>query len=47
MMLPVGSGLLVGFMFRAGKEHPSECCQTRIDIDNRLRQAIRAWQTEA
>lgn len=44
MMLPVGSGLLVGLMFRAGKEHPSECRQTRIDIDNRLRQAIRAWQ---
>ena len=42
-MLPLGSGLLVRLMFRAGREHPKECKATRIDIDRRLRAALRAW----
>lgn len=45
-MLPVGSGLLVRIMFRAGKEYPKECRETRIDIDNRLRQVFRDWRAE-
>ena len=44
MMLPIGSGLLVGMMFRAGREHPEECRQTREDIDARLKAALAAWQ---
>ena len=36
MMLPVGSALLVWVMFKAGKEYPRECMQTRLDIDRRL-----------
>ena len=43
MMLPVGSGLLVSFMFRAGKEYPKECRETRIDIDLRLKKALKEW----
>ena len=43
MMLPVGSGLLVSFMFRAGKEYPKECRETRIDIDIRLKKALEEW----
>ena len=43
MMLPVGSGLLVSFMFRAGKEHKKECRETRIDIDRRLKRALAEW----
>ncbi|MBR3239992.1 MAG: hypothetical protein IKF99_16340 [Oscillospiraceae bacterium] len=43
MMLPVGSGLLVSFMFRAGKEHKEECLQTRIDIDRRLKKVLTEW----
>ena len=43
MMLPVGSGLLVSFMFKAGKEHPKECRETRIDIDRRLRKVLAEW----
>ena len=43
MMLPVGSGLLVSFMFRAGKEHKKECRETRIDIDRRLKKALAEW----
>lgn len=43
MMLPVGSGLLVSLMFRAGKEYPEECRQTRVDIDERLKAVLAAW----
>ena len=43
LMLPVGSGLLVSFMFKAGKEFPKECRETRIDIDRRLQKVIREW----
>lgn len=43
MMLPVGSGLLVSMVFRAGREHPKECKQTRMDIDARLKAALAAW----
>ena len=42
-ILPVGSGLLVKLMFRAGREHPKACKATRIDIDRRLRTALEAW----
>lgn len=42
-MLPIGSGLLVKFMFRAAKEYPKECKETRIDIDQRLRRALKEW----
>ena len=41
--ISVGSGLLVSFMFKAGKEHPKECRETRIDIDRRLQKALREW----
>ena len=44
MMLPVGSGLLVSMMFRAGKEHPKECRETRLDIDRRLKRALAQWR---
>ena len=43
MMLPVGSGLLVSIMFKAGKEYPKECRETRIDIDQRLNKALAEW----
>ena len=43
IMLPVGSSLLVSAMFRAGKEHPKECRQTRLDIDARLKDALATW----
>ena len=43
LMLPVGSCLLVKYMFRAGKEHPKECRETRLDIDRRLQKALREW----
>ena len=42
-MLPVGASLLVRIMFRAGKEHPKECKETRVDIDLRLQKLFREW----
>lgn len=42
-MLPVGSGLLIRLMFKAGREYPKECRQTRLDIDERLSKIIKAW----
>ena len=42
-MLPVGSGLLVKFMFKAGRDYPKECRETRKDIDRRLTEIIGKW----
>ena len=42
-MLPVGSGLLIRLMFKAGRNYPKECRQTRLDIDRKLSQAISEW----
>lgn len=43
IMLPVGSGLLPRFMFKAGRDYPKECKQTRIDIDKKLSRSILEW----
>jgi len=42
-MLPIGSGLLVGLMFRSGRLNPVKCRKTRIDIDLKLQSEISAW----
>lgn len=42
-MLPVGSGLLVRLMFKAGRQYPRECKQTRLDIDEKLARFIAEW----
>ncbi len=42
-IFPVGAGLLLKLMFKAAKEFPAECKNTRIDIDKKLNQAIAAW----
>ena len=41
--LPVGSGLLVKVMFKAGRQYPAECRKTREDIDREIRTALREW----
>ncbi len=43
MMLPLGSSVLVSFMFKAGKDFPRECRETRVDIDTRLKKVLRQW----
>ena len=42
-MLPVCSELLIRLMFKAGREYPKECRQTRIDIDEKLSRNILDW----
>lgn len=41
--LPVGSGLLVGLAFRAGRRFPKECKATRLDIDTKLGRLLERW----
>lgn len=43
-MLPIGSGLFVRLAFKAAKQFPGECRQTRLDIDKRMTAAISAWK---
>lgn len=42
-ILPVGASMFVGLMFKAGKEYKKECRETRIDIDQRLKEALKNW----
>ena len=42
-MLPVGSGLMVGAAFRAGRQHPKACRATRLDIDARVTRLLQDW----
>ena len=42
-IFPVGSGLLLKMMFKAAKEFPKECKETRIDIENKMLQTIENW----
>ncbi|MCM1578037.1 MAG: acyl-CoA thioester hydrolase [Ruminococcus sp.] len=44
LLLPVGAGLPVKLMFKAGRDFPEECRQTRLDIDRKISAAIRVWQ---
>jgi len=43
IMIPVGGSLLVGAAFRAGREFPKECRQTRRDIDRKLKRVLANW----
>lgn len=43
MILPVGFDLIVKFMFRAAKEHPSECREARLDLDLRMKEIFKNW----
>ena len=42
-MLPVSPSLLVGLMFKAGRQYSKECRATRVDIDRKLSQILREW----
>ena len=42
-MLPIGSALLVKVMFKAAREYPKECLETRMDIDRQLSQILKEW----
>ena len=45
-VLPIGSAFLVKLMFKAAREYPKECKQTRIDIDEKITKAIEEWKSK-
>jgi pimeloyl-ACP methyl ester carboxylesterase len=45
-MIPVFGDTFVKMAFAAARQHPKECKKTRVDIDRRLRCAIRAWKKQ-
>ena len=42
--LPAGSGLFMKLAFRAAKQFPEACRQTRLDIDRRITAAVQTWR---
>lgn len=44
--LPVGLKFIMKFIFKAAKDYPKECEQTRKDIDRRLSTALKQWVAE-
>ena len=42
-IFPIGANFFLKVMFKAAKEFPKECKETRIDIDKRLSKAIKEW----
>lgn len=44
--LPVGPKFVMKFIFKAAKDYPKECEQTRKDIDRRLSAALKQWVAE-
>lgn len=44
--LPVGLKFVMKFIFKAAKDYPKECEQTRKDIDRRLSAALKQWAAE-
>ena len=43
-IFPVGAGLLLKLMFKAAKEYPKECKETRIDIERRMVRTLSEWK---
>lgn len=42
-MLPVGVSLLVGLLFKAGRQYPKECKATRVDIERKVAREVQNW----
>lgn len=43
-IFPIGANILLKVMFKAAKEYPGECKQTRIDIDRKMVKTIEEWK---
>ena len=43
IMMPLIGSLFVGIYFKAGRQFPKECKQTRLNIDEKLSHAIWSW----
>ena len=46
LALPFGLKFVMRFIFKAAKDYPDECEQTRKDIDRKLSAALRQWVKE-
>lgn len=46
LALPIGLKFVLKFIFKAAKEYPNACEETRKDIDRRLSAAIKEWIAE-
>lgn len=47
IMLPVGSNLFVSMAFKAAREYPKQCKQTRIDLENKITKVIADWKNKS
>ena len=45
MMLPIGSGIFMKLAFQAARKYPKECQRARLDIDQRVRNAVAEWKS--
>ena len=43
IIFPIGENFFLKVMFKAAKEFPKECKETRIDIENKMLQTIENW----
>jgi dienelactone hydrolase len=44
-MLPIGSGIFMKLAFQAARKYPKECQGARMDIDQRVRNAVAEWKS--
>ena len=45
-MLPIGSGIFMKLAFQAARKYPKECQTARLDIDQRVKNAILEWGSQ-
>lgn len=45
-IFPIGAGLLLKMMFKAAKDYPKECKETRVDIEKRILNTINEWKEQ-
>lgn len=45
-IFPIGAGLIMKFVFKAAKDYPKECKQTRIDVEKKVLSAVDEWKNE-
>ena len=44
-MQPIGSGIFMKLAFQAARKYPKECQRARLDIDQRVRNAVAEWKS--
>ena len=44
-MLPIGSGIFMKLAFQAARKYPKECQTARLDIDQRVKNAVAEWKS--